>query len=281
MPRSLFLFFVLGLGNLLAQESTKAVTHHTENRWQMFSYDLGNMVLGVGHSYTRPLHWKGAQWENFGLTMAGTGFAYLFDDPVSDAFREIKEDIPPFIRSYGAEYGSPSNNYLFTGAFYLVGLAVKDEKLRRTGVLLISSATAAGLLQQVLKSAVGRARPLSGRSKDTFRPLWRSDTDFHAFPSGHTILTMTNAHALAKQFKNPWIKAGFYTLGSIPAISRLWDGKHWLSDIVFSTAISFFIVDSIDRYLDTKYDQKYMKNKNKVSWNLTFGLGQIGISGRF
>ncbi|MEO1010995.1 MAG: phosphatase PAP2 family protein [Bacteroidota bacterium] len=281
MYRCIFLFVLLTLGPVRSQSEDVPFADTGENRWQMLTYDLGNIFLGVGHSYTRPLHWKGAQWEDFGLTMVGTGFAYLLDDPVSDYFREIRDDIPPFVRTYGFEYGSPTNNYMFTGAVYLTGLIIKDQKLRRTGVLLVSSATAAGLLQQVLKSAVGRARPLSGKSNDTFRPFWSGDKDYHSFPSGHAILTMTNAHTLAKQFKSPWIKGGLYTLGGIPAISRLWEGKHWLSDVVFSVAISFFIVESIDSYLDTKYAQKYLEDKKKITWNLNFGPGQIGITGRF
>ena len=247
----------------------------------MFTYDFANIFQGVGHSYSRPLHWEGRQWATFGGIAASTGVVYLIDKPTSNYFIGIKEDIPKIIRDYGFEYGSPANNYMLTGAVYLTGLVVKDEKLRRTGVLLISSATSAGLLQQILKSTIGRARPLSGLSKDTFNPLWSGDKNFHSFPSGHTILAMTNAHAIAKQFKSPWVKGGIYTLGSIPAISRLWEGKHWLSDVVFSVAISIFIVESIDRYLDSKYDQKYNDGSKKLSWNLNFGPGQLGISLRF
>lgn len=96
-------------------------------------------------------------------------------------------------------------------------------------------------------------------------------------PSGHTILAMTNAHAIAKQFKNPWVKAGIYTVGSIPAISRLWEGKHWLSDIVMGAAISILTVESIDRYLDTRYNEKYNDQKKTVHWDINLGLGQVGL----
>ncbi|MEM9141504.1 MAG: phosphatase PAP2 family protein [Bacteroidota bacterium] len=283
MNRRLFFCALLIVGILQSQDSDTddAPSDAHQNRWQMFSYDMGNIFLGIGHAYSRPLHWKGEQWRNFGLTLAGTGVAYLFDDAVSDAFRDIREDVPEFIRTYGAEYGSPTYNYMLTGAVYFTALGFKDEKLRRTGVLLISSATAAGFLQQVLKSAVGRARPLSEKNKDTYRPFWSGGKDFHSFPSGHAILAMTNAHAIAKQFRSPWVKAGIYTLGGIPAISRLWEGKHWLSDVVFSVAVSIFMVESIDRYLDSKYDQKYLENAKKVSWNLNIGIGQIGVTGRF
>lgn len=252
-----------------------------DTRWDMFKYDMGNVFGGMGYAYSRPLHWKGNQWGDFGVVIASTGVSYLIDDPVSEYARGIRDDVPKVIRDYGFQYGSPTNNYMITGAVYATGLIIKNEKLRRTGVLLISSASTAGLLQQIVKSAVGRARPLSGLSKDTFNPLWAGGKDFHSFPSGHTILAMTNAHAIAKQFKNIWVKSGIYTLGAIPSISRLWEGKHWLSDVVLSVAISIFTVESIDRYLDKKYDEKYNDSSKKLSWNLNFGPGQMGVVVQF
>ncbi|RKN82359.1 phosphatase PAP2 family protein [Ulvibacterium marinum] len=274
-----FLFFFLVF--VCFAQSQDLNTDFTETRWNMFKYDIGNIFLGMGHAYSRPLHWQGEQWADFGVTMVGTGVAYLVDDPTSEYFKEVRDDIPKVFRDFGFEYGSPSNNYFVTGAVYLTGLAIKDEKLRRTGVLLISSASAGGLLQHLLKSVVGRARPLSGKTKDTFNPFWSGSKDFHSFPSGHAILAMTNAHAIAKQFKSPWIKGGIYTLGAIPAVSRLWEGKHWLSDVVFSVAISIFVVESIDRYLDTKYEKKYNDNSKKISWDLNLGPGRLGIVARF
>jgi len=252
----------------------------TETRWNMFTYDVGNMFKGIGHSYARPFHWEGKQWAQFGAVVGGTGLVYLADDNTSRFIRNNREGIPKFIRDYGELYGSPENNYLATSGVYFAGLITKNEKLRRTGVLLISSATSAGLLQQVLKSVVGRARPLAELGKDTFDPF-NSSRNFHSFPSGHALLAFTNAYAIAKQFKNPWVKAGIYTIGAIPGISRVWDGQHWLSDMVFAFAISIATVESIDRYLDKKYDEKYNNQQKIVSWNLNFGPGQMGVTINF
>lgn len=252
----------------------------TDTGWQMFTYDLGTIFTGVGHSYTRPLHWEGKQWAQFGAVIGGTGLVYLVDDDTSRFIRNNRESIPKWIRDYGEFYGSPQNNYIATSGVYLTGLLTKNEKLRRTGVLLISSASSAGLLQQVLKSAVGRARPVAGLGKDTFDPF-NTNRNFHSFPSGHALLAFTNAYAIAKQFNNPWVKAGIYTVGAIPGISRVWDGQHWLSDLVFAAAISIATVESIDRYLDKKYDEKYNSQQKMVSWNLNFGPGQMGVSIHF
>ncbi|WP_394747702.1 phosphatase PAP2 family protein [Spongiimicrobium salis] len=244
--------------------------------WQMFTYDVGNMLKGVGHSYTRPLHWTGKQWGTFGGIAAGTGLLYVVDEQTSEYFIDQGEGVPQFLRDYGENYGSPQNVYMLTSGVYLTGLFLKNEKLRRTGVLLLSSTTATGLFQQVAKTVTGRARPVSGKSKDTFDPF-NSSRNYHSFPSGHATMAFTMAYGLGKQFKNPWVKAGIYTVGAIPGISRLWDGQHWLSDVAFGFALSIFTVEAIDRYLDSKYDEKYNRQDKKLSWNLNFSPSQIGV----
>ncbi len=266
-------------GCLYLQSQDKS-NDSTQTRWKMLTYDLGTMFQGVGHSYTRPLHWQGKEWAQFGAVVGGTGLVYLTDDDTSRFIRNNRESVPKWIRDYGELYGSPENNYIATSGVYLTGLITKNEKLRRTGVLLISSATSAGLLQQVLKSVVGRARPLAELGKDTFDPF-NPSRNFHSFPSGHALLAFTNAYAIAKQFKNPWLKAGIYTVGAIPGISRVWDGQHWLSDMLFAWAISIATVESIDKYLDKKYDEKYNDQQKRLSWNLNFGPGQMGITINF
>ncbi len=274
------ILFGAALFSCLYLQSQDKSNDSTQTRWKMFTYDLGTMFQGVGHSYTRPLHWQGKEWAQFGAVVAGTGLVYLTDDNTSGFIRNNRESVPKWLRDYGELYGSPENNYIATSGVYLAGLITKNEKLRRTGVLLISSATSAGLLQQVLKSVVGRARPLAELGKDTFDPF-NSSRNFHSFPSGHALLAFTNAYAIAKQFKNPWLKAGIYTVGAIPGISRVWDGQHWLSDMLFAWAISIATVESIDKYLDKKYDEKYNAQQKKLSWNLNFGPGQMGVTINF
>ncbi|WP_317168486.1 hypothetical protein [Costertonia aggregata] len=81
MKKILFcLFFVVSCSH----GQRNATTSDTlDTRWQMFIYDFGNMFKAVGHSYTRPLHWGGKQWGQFGAVVGGTGLVYLADDNTS------------------------------------------------------------------------------------------------------------------------------------------------------------------------------------------------------
>ncbi|MEM8999512.1 MAG: phosphatase PAP2 family protein [Bacteroidota bacterium] len=276
--KSVLVAFLLLSVFVHAQTSDDTVS---KTKWQLLTYDFSNVFKGVGHAYTRPFEWQGQQWGTLAAVAAGTGLLYIYDKETSDFFVRQGDDIPTFIIDYGKNYGSPRYNFLFTGGVYFTGLLTQNEKLRRLGVLLLSSAIATGVLQQLTKSLVGRARPLKNLGKDTFDPFNR-DRDYHSFPSGHTMLAFSNAYAIGKQVSNPWLKAGIYTIGAIPGLSRLWEKQHWLTDVGLGIAISIFTVESIDKYLDKKYEQKYNNGKGKtLSWNFNITPARIGITAIF
>lgn len=255
-----------------------------KTRWQNFTYDLGNIFGGVGHAYSRPFHWKGEQWTNFAYVSAGTASLFLIDDEFNQWADGFRSDVPRWLANYGNDVAAPGNNYMLTSAVYAVGLFTDNEKLRRTGVLLISSATATGFFQQVIKRIIGRARPRSGDKSNVFDPFhFRRVKDYDSFPSGHAMLAFTNAYAIAKQFDNPWVKAGIYTVGMIPGFIRIVDRFHWISDIAFSTVFSIFVVEAIDKWLDKKYAKKYndKRTESKLSWDLSISPRGVGVVMRF
>ena len=209
----------------------------------------------------------------------GTGALYTFDEDSSDWFRNQEDDIPRVIKETGYYLGKPLYNYSINGGVYLIGLFTKNEKWRKTGVLLISSSVTVGLIQTVSKTLVGRARPIADVGKGSFEPFSK-EAAYHSFPSGHTILAFTTAYAIGKQFKNPWVKGGIYTLGLVSPVSRLWSGAHWLTDVALSIAVSVVVVDSIDKYLNKeRYPQQF--SKDKISWSLEVGPGTVGLRGSF
>lgn len=264
--------------SIQAQSNRKA---ENPNLWQDFTYDMGVVFGGVGHAYTRPLYWKGDDFKHFGYVAAGTGGLFLLDDEIRSVSQAHVDDVPEILLDYGFWSGKPQIMYSAQGVVYLTGLFTRNEKLRRTGVLLISSATATGFLQQVSKSFTGRARPGAGFGNNEFRPF-EGSSGFRSFPSGHAVLTFTAAHTVAKQFDNAWAKAGIYALGVIPGLSRIYEDQHWISDVALSWALSYFMVEAIDIYLDRKYDQKYnQKDTFGSKLSLSLGAGGVGVAYNF
>jgi len=221
------------------------------------------------------------QFVSFGYIATGTAALCTIDDTIDSWADGWRNDVPRWIPDYGNNIGSANNNFMLTGAVYLTGLFTDNPKLRRTGVLLISSAAASGLLQQISKRIIGRARPRINVGKSSFDSFHIDRVfNYDSFPSGHAMLGFTNAYAIAKHFDSPWIRAGLYSIGSIPGIARIIDRFHWISDVAFYTAISIFIVEAIDRFLDTKYDQKYNDKKiqKKVVWDLQVTSGSFSAT---
>lgn len=250
--------------------------------WQNLKYDASNMAGGFLNAYTQPTRWEKDDYIKLGATAAGITLLYFADEEINTYFNKQEPHVPGVIKDFGWYFGSPQNNYGITGAVYLFGLFTNNENIRQTGVLMITSASAAGLIQQVSKSLTGRARPNAGFGSNHFKPLGGS-AEYRSFPSGHTVLSVTTMYALSKQFENPWVKAGFWTVGMIAPVSRLWEGAHWFTDIALSTVLSVAIVEGVDNYLkrNQKYNYSEFKPKKQINWRLVAGPTQFGVVGVF
>jgi len=278
-----FLFCLTFSFSTFGQKILTSKDQENKNIWQLAAYDGKAGLNGLLHAYSRPFHWDGNDWITFGAIAGGTALLYFVDDETSDFFRRQEDGTPGFILEFGERFGSPQVTYGLTGSVYLFGLFTKNEKIRKVGVLLTSAAVATGLIQTALKTTVGRARPGSVGDKFAFRPF-SGMSEYRSFPSGHTILSFTIAHALARQFDNIWVKAGIYTVGMISPLSRVVNGAHWLTDVGLSMAISVVTVNAIDKYLNKK--QYYsgtegLARKKGISWNFNVGLGRMGVVGTF
>lgn len=278
MKHVLALFFLSGWLSVHAQ--VKMTVEPPPTRWNLLKTDGTNAVNSVLHAYSGPARWKRNDWLVAGGIALGTFGLYLIDEEVQPHFAKYNDDAPNLLQDIGFYFGKPQYNYGLTAAVYTLGWLTKNEKLRKTGVLLIASATTAGLIQTVSKTAVGRARPSTGVGNSEF-DFWNGTPDYHSFPSGHAILAFTTAHALAKQTRSPWLKFGIYAVGSITPVSRLWTNAHWLSDVGLSLAISVIAVDSVYNYLENSGDYGNSRKNRAISWRLKAGANNVGLVGTF
>lgn len=221
----------------------------------IFVYDLKTYYKGLGHFFSRPVHWKKRDWRNAGLVTAGTLLSVLLDEPVHDFMQRNKTDFQDGLQKVGDLGGQPVPGFVFSGTMYGLSHVFKSEWMRESAMVTVISISTAGLIQTVLKSAVGRARPIARVGNLDFIPY--GPPDWHSFPSGHTIVAATTTLAIAKSFKNKWIKGAIIGLGGITAWSRVYDGAHWLSDVTLSYALSYFTVETVSKF------RKSMNEKNR------------------
>lgn len=275
----LYITFLIFSTHSFGQESFSSQKQDSLNIWQLAKYDGASVLGGLAHTFTRPLHWGKKDWATFGYVAGGTALLYFVDNDTSKFIRRQEDSTPNVLKEFGYDFGAPQIAYGITSSVYLFGLVTKKERVRETGVLLISSAVAVGFMQTLLKTTVGRSRPSNDQGKFSFRP-YSGMSQYRSFPSGHTVLSVTTAYAIAKQFKNPWVKTGIYAVGAITPLSRILIGAHWLTDVALSTALSIATVNAIDSYLKAK--KRYPNGKtNGITWNFQLGLGNFGLTGTF
>ena len=280
MKALFYVSFLLFLGsiNLAAQETEiQEIEIQKETTLELLKEDGLLMWGGLKSAYTKPFHWKKDDWLTFGGIAAGAAILYIYDEQTSEYFINQSEGAPQMLKEIGWYYGSPQNFFMISAGIYGYGLFAKNEAFRHTGVLIVSSAVATGLIQTISKNAFGRARPSQEVGSRKFKFLSK-ESGYHSFPSGHSILSLTASHAIAKQFDNIWVQGGIYAVGFIAPISRLWIGAHWLTDVTLGMVLSVVIVDGIDNFLQ----QKKLQNKEKlINWNVNIGLGTVGVIGTF
>jgi membrane-associated phospholipid phosphatase len=260
------IFFVLLLLSVPDSFSQKTLSHT----------DAYRFVDGAIFTYSRPVHWKQKDWLIFGGVVAATAAVTLIDEPVKDLFAGMDNQFLDAVERVGYHYGKPYSAFTFTGGFYLYGLIFNNRWAKDTGIALGVTMLTTGFLQTTMKYAVGRSRPDVEAGPYTFKPF-SSNAGYHAFPSGHFAVAFGISLVLAKRVDNIPLKVFLYSLSATSAISRIYNESHWMSDIVFGGAMSWFFSETIMKRLELTQG----KNKKKITWNAHPFPGGLRLTAHF
>ena len=90
-------------------------------------------------------------------------------------------------------------------------------------------------------------------------------SDRLSFPSGHTAEAFANAEILRIHVgkKSPWLAAGGYLIAVTTGYLRMYNNRHWLSDVVAGAAIGFGSA-RLGSWGYHKIKQKIISRKNKL-----------------
>jgi hypothetical protein len=181
---------------------------------------------------TTPFHWDGTDALRAGGVLAATAAAFLLDDEVKRLMDRNQTAGLDRVENVVVRYGETKVVVIMSGGVYLAGLVGGDRWLRETGLLAGAALLITGAGTQLVKAVVGRARPYTGLGPHYFTPF-TTDEDFHSFPSGHSTAAFTLSSVLAARIDNPWATAAFYGMATATALSRVYSGNHWFSDVIF------------------------------------------------
>ena len=211
--------------------------------------ETGAVALGdVQGDLLAPLRWDGTDWLKFGgATAAVVATGLLLDNALHDASQRSRtpsrDSAAETIQKFGAEY-----SWGVLGAYAVVGLAAKDRNAMNVAVDgALASAIAAGIVVNVSKVIVGRARPNAGEGPTHFDPF-SSDA---SFPSGHTTQAFAVASVIAAHDGRLWVSVAAYGLAGSVGLARIHEDAHWASDVlagaILGTAVGNMVVKVNDR----------------------------------
>lgn len=146
-------------------------------------------------------------------------------------------------------------------SMYGVGRLAKNRKLASLGLHGTEALVAGELVAVALKGVVGRQRPYvlprNPRSYGLFRGMGKNDA-YRSFPSGHTVAAFAVAAAVtAETSRNApnttWVVAPLmYGGAAMAGVSRMYNNRHWASDVVIGAAIGTFAGLKVVRYHDSR-----------------------------
>jgi len=168
--------------------------------------------------------------------VGATSLVYIFDRDIQQKLQSNKSSGLDKSSDAGALAGNPFIHLGLAALVYGTAIAADSPKWKETGEMMGEALILADASTFILKEAVGRGRPTTTDSKNDFKPFgFKSDYD--SFPSMHTSSSFALASILAATSDSILAKMGYYAAATFVGFSRMYQNKHWASDIVFGAAL--------------------------------------------
>jgi len=177
-----------------------------------------------------PLH----AWEVGAVAALGALTIAVVDEPAKDWAQDpahrsnTADDVASVVRHFGQWDGVA----VVTGGLLVSGLIAKQPKLVHSGLRVGASVLVTGVVTQGAKWAFGRVRPESTDDPWDFDPFSGDESMW----SGHSAFAFAMATSLSQDIHRTWATVALYTLATGTAWSRVYDNKHWVSDVVVGAA---------------------------------------------
>jgi membrane-associated phospholipid phosphatase len=151
-------------------------------------------------------------------------------------------------------------SYVIGTTMYAVGRISKNRKLASLGLHGTEALIVGEGVAMVVKSVVGRQRPSAEPADpDSYQFMrgLRGGDRYRSFPSGHTVSAFAAAAAVtAETSRNApnttWIVAPImYGGAALVGVSRMYNNRHWASDVIIGAGIGTFAGLKVVRFNQT------------------------------
>lgn len=132
--------------------------------------------------------------------------------------------------------GRPQYAVAILGGTWAVGELAGRGEVADAAVHVAAGLAAAGVINGALKYSIGRERPSDTADPHRYRPF-ADQNRWQSFPSGHTVVAFSLAAAVSEEARRPWVTALAYGGAAAVGWSRVYEDKHWASDVAAGALI--------------------------------------------
>jgi hypothetical protein len=177
---------------------------------------------------------ENALWASVGGALALA--VHPADESVNTAM--VNSDFAHNFFKPGAVLGQFPTLFGAAATVYIIGRSKDEPKVSHVGMDLIRALAISEGLTQAIKYSTQRERP--------------DQSNKHSFPSGHAADTFAFATALERHLG--WrFAVPAYVFSSYVALSRLPANRHWLSDVMFGSAVGIIAGRTVTSNEGSKY----------------------------
>ena len=147
--------------------------------------------------------------------------------------------------------------YIISTSMYLTGRLVKNDHMASLGLHSTEALLLGELTGGVLKGLIGRQRPyVTPQNSHSFGFLrgFGGGDQYRSFPSGHSLAAFAAAAAVSSETSDWWpntrwiIGPVLFSGATLTAVSRMYDNRHWASDVIVGAGLGTFAGLKVVRY---------------------------------
>jgi membrane-associated phospholipid phosphatase len=166
----------------------------------------------------------------------------FLDAPITAWAERIQSDtVQDWIR-IANRLGGGMNPAMLIVFFYLAGVVYAVPRWRSYALQMTIAGAGAGLLAQIVKYAVGRARP-----ELWLGPFQHARAAATSFPSGHTVGAFALAGILLFTSPSRAMRIAAVLVAAAVGAARILAFRHWTSDVVASAALGLIVAWSVSQ----------------------------------
>lgn len=234
------------------------------------NYDVNQFVKEGRNYYSSFTNWNETDILKLVLT-GGITYGIFHYDNVLD--KQIKK--PEWFGSSGAAmigrlYGEPLTPILLGSYFYIHGNSTGNKVNKKLGFEIAQATFYSFTVTTLLKYLFGRERPGTAISHYEFHPLSFRNNDFLSLPSGHTTIAFAMSTVFSKNADTKFWQIASYIPALITAASRMYENRHWASDVFLGAVIGYFSAEFFVKKHDD--DNLVMPRQPEELFNISIPL---------